>query len=374
MKLNKKGFAITTIVYSVLILLSLSMFIVLGISRNMYQNEKDYMNDINDNLNYFLINKEFEDDFELIQEFNYNGTNGSDGSVQTFTVPKTGYYQLEAWGAQGGNYNGTYYGGYGGYSTGKVYLIAETELYIYVGGAGSQSTSSTSGIVAGGYNGGGYAYVISSSCSNSGGSGGGASHIATTSGVLSTLSSNVSSIVIVGGGGGGSSYRYCNANDYAYYSGGNGGGISGSSALVKVNYWSNTLPTGGTQTAVGTGGTTNGESGGANGAFGLGGQTSRTGGYTLGTGGGGGYYGGGNGMFIGGGGGSGYIGNSLLLSSSTLTKHMYTYCNENCTNYQSTNADTYTNTGTNVSATATSDYAKSGNGYAKITYIGQTAN
>lgn len=61
-----------------------------------------------------------------------------------------------------------------------------------------------------------------------------------------------------------------------------------------------------------------------------------------------------------GGGGSGYIGNSLLTN-----KHMTCY---SCTT--STATATKTNSTTNVSSTATADYAKSGHGYAKITFVG----
>ena len=45
---NNKGFAITTIVYSILIILSLSMFIVLEVAKNSYENEKEYMADVNE--------------------------------------------------------------------------------------------------------------------------------------------------------------------------------------------------------------------------------------------------------------------------------------------------------------------------------------
>lgn len=52
--MNNKGFAITTIVYSILLLLSLSMFLVFGVLRNNYDNEKTFINDINDELNTCL--------------------------------------------------------------------------------------------------------------------------------------------------------------------------------------------------------------------------------------------------------------------------------------------------------------------------------
>lgn len=64
------------------------------------------------------------------------------------------------------------------------------------------------------------------------------------------------------------------------------------------------------------------------------------------------------------GGGSGYIGNPLLTSYKTYTKHMAGY------NVATSDDDsTKTISTTNVSSTPTADYAKSGNGYARITFI-----
>ena len=68
---------------------------------------------------------------------------GYTGSIQTFTAPKDGIYQIEAWGAQGGNADSAR-GGYGAYATGEVYLNQGDTLYIVVGGQN-------------GYNGGGSA-------------------------------------------------------------------------------------------------------------------------------------------------------------------------------------------------------------------------
>ena len=75
--------------------------------------------------------------------FAYNGTTGSNGSEQIFTVPYDGYYKLEVWGTQGGGiYSGSinnqfYDVGYGGYSSGISNLSKNTLLYINVGGAGT---------------------------------------------------------------------------------------------------------------------------------------------------------------------------------------------------------------------------------------------
>jgi len=59
------------------------------------------------------------------------------GSIQTFTAPKTGIYQLETWGAQGGNAsddNLVARGGYGAYAKGEVLLTQGETIYINVGG------------------------------------------------------------------------------------------------------------------------------------------------------------------------------------------------------------------------------------------------
>lgn len=64
-------------------------------------------------------------------EFDYTG------SIQTFTAPKTGYYQIETWGAQGGNATdgtNTARGGYGAYAVGEVLLQQGETIYINVGG------------------------------------------------------------------------------------------------------------------------------------------------------------------------------------------------------------------------------------------------
>ncbi len=248
----------------------------------------------------------------------------------TYTVPSTGNYKLETWGAQGGSANSTYIGGYGGYSVGNVNLSKDDIIYINVGGKGE--------VTNGGYNGGG----VSGSTTYSGGGGGGATHIATVSGLLSTLSSKTSNILIAAGGGGGGVVGDNNSS-----SGGSGGGYIGNNAISSTSNYKN--PTGGTQTAGGSKGNY-----GDNGSFGQGGKGNSWSG-----GGGAGYYGGGGGHGAGGGGGSGYIGNSLLTD-----KYMYCY---NCTTSDATDTKTYTTT--NTSSAAIANYAKSGDGAAKITIM-----
>ncbi len=242
------------------------------------------------------------------------------GSEQTYPVPYTGTYKLETWGAQGGT-KGAFYGGYGGYAVGEVELTGGQTLYINVGGVGGDN-------------------------GNAGSTGGGATYITKTSGLLSSYGVNNPNILIVSGGGGGA----INYNVDAVYTGngGHGGGISG------------TIGTGGYSGGAGTqssgGAASNSSYGTMGGTFGVGGA-GRPG---NGGGGGGGYFGGGGGNLGSGGGGSGYIGN--LISG---TRNMY------CYNCATSNVDsTKTVTGTCASATATANCAKSGHGYARITYIG----
>ena len=139
---------------------------------------------INDGSGYNHFSKEYD--------FDYVETNG-DGYVQTFTVPATGTYRLEVWGAQGGNSPGYSNEGKGGYSVGEITLNKNTNLYIAVGGQGVE--------IGKGYNGGGIR--TDSNWNWFGGSGGGATHIAINNnrGELVNYASNQNEVLIVAGGG-----------------------------------------------------------------------------------------------------------------------------------------------------------------------------
>ena len=346
------------------------VFVVIGASaeaiissKNIsYSNSNTSATNVEDALNE-LYSKKSSCNYSSNYVVNYDYT----GYGQSFVVGCSGYYKIEVWGAQGGsvNFNSkSYFGGYGAYSMGVGQFNVNQELYIYVGGSGI-SPSSTSSSYSGGFNGGGNSDPVNASdCYN--GSGGGATHVSTKIGSISDLTNSRSDILIVASGGGGAGKLGRDAIEYGL--GGSGGGIIGNSGT--------SVPNGGATYSTGTGGSqiSAGYNNGISfsyGSFGHGGNgSSLTTSYAGGSGGGGGFYGGGTGNTnSGAGGGSGYIGNSLLVSSSTITKHMTCY---NC--QTSTDSSTMTNTTTNVSSTATADYAKSGNGYARITYLGTTLN
>ena len=278
------------------------------------------------------------------------------GDEQTFTVPVSGTYKLETWGAQGGYpafITESLNGGLGGYSSGLIELSKSTKIYINVGGKGGTGNKNGSESLyggIGGYNGGGNGGIGNTGYASSNG-GGGATHISTISGLLSTLEKSKDSILIVSGGGGGYSSA-CVAL------GGSAGGFKserGSNNFInEPNLFANNA-TQNSGYAFGQG---------SNGYNGKGGTCGCEGT----AGGGGGYYGGYSyettkqfeeNANVSGAGGSGYIGNSLLTS-----KVMYCY---NCE--ESNEESTKTISTTCNEETPTSNCAKRGNGYTRITLV-----
>ena len=265
------------------------------------------------------------------------------GDVQEWTVPETGLYRLEVFGAKGGNY-GSYTGGKGGHSVGYKLLKAGEKIYVVTGGSGgyhSVPNSNNPAIkISGGYNGGGYVmcgpyHPVSS--------GGGATHIAMITGLLSELSAQISDILIVAGGGGAASGGGGNGKTEngltSGSNGGAGGGLTGGNGS-RGPYNSSSYAEGGTQTAGGKlSDQTTTTTYITNGKFGVGG--SEPGAY--GGAGGGGFYGGASGGQGGSGsGGSGYIDG---VSEITYKGKKYIPSTENGIN--------------------------NGNGYAYITLIGK---
>ena len=199
-----------------------------------------------------------------------------------------GTYEIEVWGADGGNAkHGT--GGKGGYSKGTITVTSPTTYYVYVGGKGNTAPANGNG----GWNGGG---VITGTFSsgNDGGTGGGGTDIRTTQ------NTTYANRIIVGGGGGG-------ADGYGTWTGshgGAGGGLIGGAGVSTRG--PSYIGQGATQTAGGAGGTQMPSYNVPPSGFGVGGGYNGTLG---GCAGGGGWYGGGSGHWGGGSGaGSGYIG------------------------------------------------------------------
>lgn len=56
-RLNNKGFAVSTVVYAILILLVIFMFTILLLYRNAYRNQKDFNDEVKEELNDYLIDE-----------------------------------------------------------------------------------------------------------------------------------------------------------------------------------------------------------------------------------------------------------------------------------------------------------------------------
>ena len=293
-------------------------------------------------------------------DYVYNGVFAYRNSAQSKTIEVSGYYYLQVWGAQGGYRSSSTYAGKGGYSKGYVYLNQGDIIYIYTGGAGGSGTSGCgSTICKGGYNGGGYRYKYY-------GGGGGTD--------IRINSTSLYARVIVAGGGGSDGAT----NKKGMYGGGTKGGSSTENYTANTNYCGK----GGTQTYSGysasytittqaTSGLNSNSKNYYAGGFGFGG-----GGVYLSSGyggaGGGGWYGGSGNVpdstgddDRGGGGGSGYVYTSSSASSYPSG------CLLNSSYYMS-NAATYAGNTSFESTTGGSETGHSGNGYAKVTYVGKT--
>ena len=260
-----------------------------------------------------------------VGKINYTTNFSYTGECTTYIAKSDGYYNLEVWGAQGGNYNTTYVGGLGGYSKGIVHLTKGTTLYVCVGGQ-PQTVTTASVAVPGGFNGGGNGFNRAYSGTYTyGQAGGGATDIRIGQ-------NNLYARVIVAGGGSGSNNRTSG------YAGGGLSGVTGQSGYA------------GTQTSAGTGG-----------SFGQGGSATTSGSnYRYGaSGGGGGFYGGGAIASYSdstnydkySGGGSGYV-----YTSSTASSYP-SGCLLNSTYY--------------LTASSTTEGINTGHGKATITYIGK---
>ncbi len=288
---NKKGVAISSVIYMILItfILLVISVVILIVMRNASLTK--LKNEVREELGY-------DSGYYSVDIFYYTG------DYQEFVVPKTGNYQLEAWGASGGYPSSVSISnnspGHGAYTSGSIYLTEGEIIYIYVGGEG-ESLQQTTNI--GGYNGGGYSGNNSSTYSYGGG---GSTDFRLINGEWND-SDSLASRIMVSGAGGGSILGTAN-----HTQGGSGGGLTGYNGTSLFNV---VEPTGGTQITFGTGHTDL-----LQGSFGASSFSHATG---WGGGGGSGYYGGANGYGKGGAGGSSYIsghtGSVAITSISDLT-------------------------------------------------------
>lgn len=291
MKNNNRGFLVTGMLYSLLLLFLVLMIGMLAIM-NARQNKLNY---ISRNI-ITKLNDKYTFDVARQWEFDYTG------NYQTFTVPTDGYYNIELWGA-GGTVNTSTSpntAGRGAYTKGIIYLTKGENIYVYVGGSEINKVENNYWVSEGGYNGGGPGES----------SGGGATDVRLTSGNWNDFNSLKSRIMVAAGGGGGT---YINVS--AGLQRGDGGAFYGIDA--KFSDYSGhgaTQISGGKPGSVFSGVIDPAETENMSGKFGIGGYGINAAGYYgySSSGGGGGYYGGGHGnhpgnSWPGGGGGSSFI-------------------------------------------------------------------
>ena len=266
------------------------------------------------------------------------------GSVQTFNA-SPGTYTLEVWGAQGGNdpyYPASVFGGRGGYSVGELHLVNSVTLYVYVGGQGYGSSSSSWGSTGGG----------------------GATDISLY-GVANSTTWNSSShfysrIIVAGGGGGVHGKNYASST----YVGNDGGGYT-SPTFTANNY----TITGSTYNSSGT---SSYGSGVVAGSFGYATGNTYCNNYSYG-----GWNGGGNGSdcWANGGAGGGWYGgvtswshsaggSGYVLTSSSYKPTGYTPTSD----YYMTNANSIAGNTTMPAPGGGTELGHSGNGHATISY------
>ena len=113
-KLNNKGFAITSVIYAMILLFIVLMTMtiaILGRRKILLNRSRDIAKNVLNETDYIYEYK-YKDEYKDI--------------YQTFTAPFSGYYRVELWGAQNGNKNGAY-------ATGIINLNQEDKLYVYIG-------------------------------------------------------------------------------------------------------------------------------------------------------------------------------------------------------------------------------------------------
>ena len=266
------------------------------------------------------------------------------GTCQEWLAPRDGKYQIELWGAQGNSNNNL--GGKGAYTSGNIDLKKDTKLYICVGSGGNNTGTNFNGGGSGTYAGGGATDVRLDYNNNE-----------------KTFNSLKSRIMVAAGGGAGFNAQ-----------GGAGGNLMGGNG--DIENIGVLAPTGGNQEYGGNKAIKKDSFGqevdiytnGSNGSFGQGGNVA------TGAGGGGGYYGGGSISTEGGAAGgssyiSGYPGMISLNANSRSDKLLYTD-EKHYSGYIF--ESTYVVNGTTEiidPITKEVTIGKSGNGYAKISYV-----
>lgn len=228
-KINNKGFAVSTVLYGLVIVVFMVITTLMAILQSNRSNTHNLVDKIEKELNDF---GETTVDYKIISK------NVAGDISQEYTVTQDGWYKIELWGASGGDTSAGL-GGLGAYTSGIIKLTKNDKLYFNVGGKGV-SAQNTSDSFAG-LNGGGKAIFNSPQEECTGG--GGATDVR-----IFTNDTNDRIMVAAGGGG--------TCDTYDPINGGDGGTISGL-AGQKYNMIDGIAASAGTQKQGGNGGYSN---------------------------------------------------------------------------------------------------------------------
>lgn len=189
MKLNNNGFAISTVLYSLLIMVFLIVTLMMGIMASNRKSNRNLVETIEDELNRYN---------ESATTFAYKDGTTGEAEAQIYTVPsgQSGWYKIELWGASGGNVTSetgeVRAGGKGAYTSGLIYLTENQKLYFYIGGTTTNSN--------GGANGGGTG-------AGKGMGGGGSTDVRIKSGAWDNDDSLRTRLMVAAGGGGAEGFK-----------------------------------------------------------------------------------------------------------------------------------------------------------------------
>ena len=198
-KLNNRGFAISTLLYGLMIMSLLIVFALMGNLSTNRQNTTNFVDLVEDELNRFSVSN---------TEGIYNGGE-VDKSGHEYIAPKAGWYKIELWGASCGS-------NLGSYVSAIMYMEENDHIYFYLGQQGGSSNTF-----------------------NSGSSGGGASDVRLISGDWNDASSLESRLMVAAGGSGSYSAGSLLGYGSSLYTGtqSSGAGFGVASGNGSGGYW-----------------------------------------------------------------------------------------------------------------------------------------
>ena len=117
-KLNRNGFAISTVIYGLSVMGIMIVAILLATISQNRSNTSQLAKSIEDDLNRFSRTE---------TSFRAQVDDSNSPAAQEYIIPETGWYRIELWGSKNGN------GGNGAYTSGIIKLEEGEIIYFYVG-------------------------------------------------------------------------------------------------------------------------------------------------------------------------------------------------------------------------------------------------